>query len=231
MANAALAESIAEVMAKSTAPSIPDRWDLRTRVREGDGDLLVLQPGRPVELAGPVGFGLTRIGYRMLAEPSRAAPVAILDVRGWASPMAAWESGVQSPVFVRCADPSLWSRVLAALLEGVPAVYAEVPRGVRDQDLRRLAALARARQVRVVFRPVAGGLPTGVGHLRLRAREVHWVGPDRGHGRLRGRRLVLEASGKGAAGMTRTIEVDDAGTHDMRVVSDLAVGQAGRAFG
>ena len=231
MANTALMGSMAESMAESFVGSFPDRWDLRTRVREGDGDLLVLQPGRPVELTGPVGFGLTRIGYRMLAEPSRVAPVAILDVRGWASPLAAWESGVESPVFVRCADPSVWPRVLAALLEGVPAVYAEVPKGVRDQDLRRLAALARARQGRVALRPVAGGLPTGVGHLRLRAREVHWEGPEGGHGRLRGRRIVLEASGKGAAGTTRTMEVDDAGTHDMRVVSDLAIGQAGRAIG
>ena len=227
MANTALMGSMAESM---TSPK-PDRWDLRTRIREGDDDLLVLQPGRPVELTGHVGFGLTRLGYHMLAEPSRTAPVAILDVRGWASPLAAWEAGVQSPVFVRCADPSVWSRVLAALLEGVRAVYAEVPKGVRDQDLRRLAALARARQGKIVLRPVAGGLPTGVGHLRLRAKEVHWDGPEHGHGRLRGRRLILEATGKGAAGMTRTIEVNDAGTHDLRVVSDLAVGQAGRAIG
>jgi hypothetical protein len=226
LANAALAES-------SLVESVisADRWDLQTRLQERDADLMVLQPGRPVELAGPVGFGLTRIGYRMLAELSRTVPVVVLDVRGWASPRAAWESGVQSPIFVRCSDPVLWPRVAAALMDGVPAVYAEVPRGVRDQDLRRLAALVRARQTRVAFRPLAGDLPAGVGYLRLRAREVHWEGPDRGHGRLRERRLVLEASGKGVAGRNRTIEVDDAGTHDLRVVSDLAVGQAGRAFG
>ncbi len=209
----------------------PDRWDLRTRLREHAIDLLVLQPGRAVELTGPAGFGLTRLGYRMLAEPSRSAPVVILDVRGWASPLAAWETGVQDPVIVRCSDPTVWPRVAAALLEGVPAMYAEVPPGVRDQDLRRLAALIRARQGRVMFRPLAGELPPGIGFLRLHAREVHWEGPDRGHGRLRRRRLVLEASGKGAAGMTRRIEVDDAGSHALRVVSDLAVGQAGRAFG
>lgn len=213
------------------AETFPDQWDLRTRLRERDTDLLVLQPGRPVELSGPVGYGLTRIGYRMLAEPSRSAPVAVLDVRGWLSPLAAWEIGVQSPVFVRCSDSAVWPRVASALLEGVPAMYAEVPGGVSDHDLRRLAALARARQSRVVFRPLIGELASGVGYLRLRAREVHWEGPERGHGRLRGRRLVLEASGKGAAGMSRMIEVDDAGTHDLRVVSDLAVGQAGRAFG
>ncbi|MDX1448557.1 MAG: hypothetical protein R3246_05785, partial [Acidimicrobiia bacterium] len=115
---AAVVESV-----ETSAPSIADRWDLRTRIQEHT-DLLTLQPGRPVELVGPPGFGLTRIGYRMLAEPSRTAPVAILDVRGWASPLAAWETGVDAPVFVRCADPRLWPRVAAALVEGVPALYA-----------------------------------------------------------------------------------------------------------
>ena len=216
---------------ESSLHSIPDRWDLRTRLPEPGSDLFLLQPGRPVELTGPVGYGLTRVGYRMLAEPSRVAPVVILDVRGWASPLAAWETGVESPVFVRCSDPVLWPRVAAALIEGVTAMYAEVPRGVRDQDLRRLAGLIRARQGRVVFRPLAGELPSGVGYLRLRARAVTWSGPDGGHGRLRGRRLSLEATGKGVAGMTRTIEVDDAGTYDLRVVSDLASPQARRATG
>lgn len=223
MANAAVVES--------SPRSIPDRWDLRTRLHQPEADLFLLQPGRPVELTGHAGFGLTRIGYRMLAEPSRTAPVVILDVRGWASPQAAWETGVESPIFVRCSDPGLWPRVVAALVEGVPAMYAEVPHGVRDQDLRRLAGLIRARQGKVAFRPLAGELPSGVGFLRLRAREVRWEGPDGGHGRLRGRRLVLEAAGKGVGGMTRTIEVDDAGTHDLRVVSDLAAGATRRAFG
>jgi len=216
---------------ESVIASFPDRWDLRTRVQERDGGLLSLQPGRPVELSGPAGFGLTRLGYRMLVETSRSAPVAILDVRGWASPAAAWEAGVERLVVVRCPDPRMWSRVLAALVDGVPAVYAEVPSGIRDQDLRRLAGLVRSRQTRLALRPVEGDLPAGVGYLRLRARAVRWEGTDGGHGRLTARRLVLEASGKGAAGMSRQIEVDDAGTHDLRVVSELAVGPAGRALG
>jgi hypothetical protein len=230
MASTSLAESSLESVPVSDR-LVADRWDLRTRLQERDADLLILQPGRPVELTGPVGFGLTRIGYRMLAEPSQSAPVVILDVRGWASPLGAWETGVRSPIFVRCPDPAVWVRVVAALVEGVPAMYAEVPRGVRDQDLRRLAALIRARQGRVAFRPLAGELPSGVGYLRLRAREILWEGPDRGHGRLEERRIVLEASGKGAAGMNRMIEVDDGGSHDLRVVSDVAAGPVGRAFG
>lgn len=210
-----------------------DRWDLSTRVQAPGRDLLTVQPGRPVELCGPPGYGLTRLGYRMLAEPSRVSPVVGLDVRGWMSPRAAWEAGVIADrfVIVRCPDPGLWTKVAAALAEGVRAVLAEVPEGVRDADLRRLAALVRARQMLLVLRPVGRQLPSGVAHLRLRAAAVGWEGPDRGHGRLLSRRLILEASGKGASGMIQRIEVEDEGEDTLRVVSGLADRPARRAIG
>jgi hypothetical protein len=176
-------------------------------------DFLVLKPGRITELVGDVGSGLTRIGLSLLAEPSHTGPVVVVDTRGWISPEAAWETGVvaESLVIVRCNELNLWSKVTAALLEGVPAIYAEVPKGIKDHDLRRLAALARARKAMAVFRPMGSGLPTGVSHLRLRAIGTTWEGADRGHGKLTRRRLVLEASGKGAAGFTRRFEIDDDG--------------------
>jgi len=195
------------------------------------GGLLAVEPGRPVELVGGAGLGLTRVGLGLLAGPSRTAPVAVVDVRGWVSPAAAWEAGVERDrlAVVRCPDPALWPKVVAALLEGVPGVLAEVPAGVRDADLRRLAALARARGSRVVLRPLRGELAPGVSHLRLRGVEVSWEGADGGHGRLGRRRLVLEASGKGAGGMLRRVVVEDAGADALRVVSGLAAGPAGRA--
>ncbi len=192
-----------------------------------------MQPGRPVELSGPAGFGLTRVGYSMLAAPSRTAPVVVIDVRGWASPSAAWEVGVDPDrlVMVRCADPVLWPKVAASVFEGVRAIYAEVPGSVPDRDLRRLAALARARQVRLALRPLRGELPSGIAYLRLRAHQIRWNGPEAGHGRLETRRLIFEASGKGAAGIARLIEVEDDGTDGVRVVSDVAAEQGGRAVG
>jgi len=195
--------------------------------------LLDLQPGRVTELVGVPGSGLTRLGLKLVAPHSHSAPVIALDTRGWISPEAAWETGVapERLVVVRCNQPGLWAKVTAALLEGVRAMYAEVPAGVRDQDLRRLAALARARRVAVVMRPVTGGLPGGITHLRLRAIGVTWEGADRGHGRLTRRRLVLEASGKGVAGTTRRFEVEDEGTDAVRLVSDVVVDQARRAVG
>lgn len=195
---------------------------------------LQLRPGHVTELLGIPGTGLTRLGLRLLAGHSQTTPVVALDTRGWISPAAAWETGVvpESLVIVRCDDPGIWPKVAAALLEGVNALYAEVPAGAREQDLRRLAALARARKAAVAMRPMGNrGLPGGVAHLRLRALGVTWEGADRGHGRLGRRRLMLEASGKGASGMTRRFEVEDEGTDVVRVVSDVVVGEARRAVG
>ena len=189
------------------------------------GGLLDLHPGRITELIGDPGTGLTRLGLELVAPYSLQAPVVAVDTRGWISPEAAWETGVASDRFivVRCGDPVLWVKVMASLLEGVRAMYAEVPARVRDRDLRRLAALARARKAAVAMRAMGNGLPGGVAYLRLRALGVTWEGADRGHGRLTRRRLVLEASGKGAAGTLRRFEVEDEGTDVMRVVSDVVV--------
>ncbi len=200
---------------------------------DSDERFLHLRAGHVTELVGIPGTGLTRLGLRLLAAPSQTMPVVALDTRGWISPAAAWETGVvpENLVVVRCDDPGVWPKVAAALLEGVRAIYAEVPVGAREQDLRRLAALARARKVAVAMRPMGRGLPTGVAHLRLRALGVTWEGADHGHGRLGRRRLVLEASGKGASGMIRRFEVEDEGTDVVRVVPDVVVGEARRAVG
>jgi hypothetical protein len=196
-------------------------------------EFLQLRPGQVTELLGIPGTGLTRFGLRLLAAPSRVAPVVALDTKGWISPVAAWEAGVipENLVIVRCDQPGIWPKVAAALLEGVRALYAEVPATAKEQDLRRLAALARARKVAVAMRPMGRGLPSGVAHLRLRALGVTWEGIDQGHGRLGRRRLMLEASGKGASGMTRRFEVEDEGSDVVRVVSDVVVGEARRAAG
>jgi hypothetical protein len=75
------------------------------------------------------------------------------------------------------------------------------------------------------------GLPGGVSFLKLRALGVTWEGADGGHGRLTRRRLMLEATGKGAAGIARRFEMEDEGADTVRVVSDLVVGQTRRAVG
>ncbi len=186
-------------------------------------ELLTLAPGQIAGLSGLPGSGLTRIGLSLIAPYAAKGPLVYLDVRGWASPMAAWEMGIdpEQLVVVRSSDVVSWSRIVATLLDGVRAVYAEVPTGLRDQALYKLAAKARAERTPLVLRPVTGKLPSGVAHLTLEASEVIWKGTEAGHGNLTSRRTRLVASGKATRGMVRTIEVEDDGTDDLRVVPHM----------
>jgi hypothetical protein len=194
---------------------------------------LEAESGRVLGLIGRPGSGLTRLGLSLLADPSAAGMVAALDVRGWLCPVAAWEVGVDPTrlIVVRCPDRLTWPKVAAALVEGFPAVYAEVPARIGDATLRRLGALARARRSALVIRPVGGDLPAGMLHLRLESVGIVWEGIDRGHGSLLRRRLTLNASGKGVRGIEQMVEVVDDGTHPVRLVPRLAAAPAGRAVG
>ncbi len=196
-------------------------------------DLLHLQPGRITELIGDPGSGLTRLGLGLLASFSRSHTVVAVDTRGLISPEAAWETGVISERFVvvRCDSGHLWPKVTSALLEGVQAMYVEVPTHIKERELRRLGAIARARRVAVAMRPIGGPLPGGVSYLRLRVLGVTWEGADQGHGRLTRRRLLVEASGKGASGVTRRFEVEDEGKGALRLVPDVVIGSTGRLVG
>ncbi len=200
-------------------------------VAQREDQELDLVPGQVVGLIGAPGFGLTRIGLRMLA--GAGGWLACVDVRGWLCPAAAWEAGVSAErlVVVRCSDPLQWPQVTAALVEGMGAVYAEVPAGVAPQMLRRLGALARARSTSLILRPVEGELPGGITFTRLEAQGVAWYGAEEGNGRLRSRRVQLLASGKGTGGIQQLIEVEDDGTDAVRVVSRVAVAMPERAVG
>ncbi len=202
--------------------------DSRLATRDSLPSLL---PGQVASLVGPPGYGLTRIGLTMLAEHS--GPVAYVDVRGWFNPLAAWEVGIEPDRLhvVRCDDILRWSRAAAALLEGVEAVFAEVPGGVKDAAIRKLGALARTRRAVLYLRPLRGSLPSGVAQLSLESQAVSWDGADRGHGSIAVRRSVVTASGKTMRGTTRTIEMEDDGTDAVRVVSRVGASQPGVAVG
>ena len=193
---------------------------------------LPVYPGRVIGLEGPTGSGLTRIGLSMLSAAPASCRVAV-DARGWLCPLAAWEVGIDPDhlTVVRCGDARQWSRVLAVLLDGVKAIYAEVPRGVGEALLRRLGAKARARDATVILNPLAGRVPSGMAFLRVRAVRVEWAGAREGHGSLDGRTLVVEMSGKGAAGRYQVVEVEDDGARPVRVVSRLVTPQIGRSVG
>ena len=219
---------VSEVISHQSSVSsagLADDWRLSTE------DSLKLLPGQVASLSGPPGYGLTRLGLTMLAEHS--GPVAYLDVRGWFNPAAAWEVGIDPYRLhiVKCDDVLRWGRAVAALLEGVDAVFAEVPGGVKDAAIRKLGALARNRRTALYLRPIKGGVPSGVVHLSLEGRQVTWDGTDRGHGSLAVRRSLVAASGKTMRGISRTIEMEDDGSDTVRVVSGLGVAQPGEAAG
>jgi hypothetical protein len=195
--------------------------------------LLEPRPGRVTALEGPTGLGLSRLGLTMLAERSKTTPVVAVDVRGWLCPVAAWEVGVvvERLTVLRCPDRLVWPKVMSALIDGVRTIYAEIPTGIHDQAIRRLAAMARAQDTALILRPIEGTLPAGISFLDVKATGVEWHGVDSGHGRLQGRRVRLELTGKGVSGMRRRIEVEDDGTHAVRVVSRLATQAARRAVG
>lgn len=212
--------------------ALAERLD-RPELRTADDRLLTLQPGQVVALHGDPGSGLTRVGLALLADVARQAPVVAVDVRGWISPLGAWEVGIPPErfVLVRDVDAAHWPQVLGALLDGVKAVYAELPAGVPAPVVRRAAAAARARRVGLVLRPLRGTIPAGVAHLTLESVDVHWEGAGPGVGHLGERRLGLRAAGKAVAGTERHLRLDDDGTHPLHLVGRMAPATPRRTAG
>ena len=78
---------------------------------------------------------------------------------------------------VRRVPPSRWATVVAALLDGVSLVIAEVPRGIGAADARRLVARAAdATRSSWCARRRVGGRPAP--RSRSRAESSVWVGLD-----------------------------------------------------
>ena len=194
---------------------------------------VVVEPGRIVGLVGSAGTGLTRWGLSLLVEPSLTAPVVVVDSRGWLCPVAAWEVGIppERLYVVRCPDRTVWPQVIATLAAGVRALYAEVPEGTSYEVLRRIAAVTRKERTGLILRSLHGELPAGISYLRIAADQVRWEGPEHGHGQLLSRRITAQASGKGAAGIERQIEVEDDGKNSVYLVGGLAASPTGRAIG
>lgn len=192
-----------------------------------------LTAGKVWGLAGAPGSGLTRMAMTLLAAQAPPGQIAVLETRGWFCPLVAWESGVPADriVVVRAPDAVSWARVAAALVEGVPALYAEVPDRINEAALRKISALARRSGTRVLLRSFGDRIPAGVTQLQMTMSQMSWEGTDVGHGRLMRRRFVVEMTGKAVGGALRRIEMEDDGANAVRVVPGLAAAAIGRVAG
>ena len=103
---------------------------------------------------------------------------------------------------VRRVPPARWATVVAALLDGVSLVMAEVPRGIGAADARRLVARARERDSILVVCAPASRWQAGAA-LTLRAESSAWVGLDDA-GFLRSRSLHVHVEGRGRPRVRRS---------------------------
>jgi hypothetical protein len=183
---------------------------------EGElGDLVpgaTLTRGSVLRVTGRPGAGATTVGFELAAAVTALGEwAAAVDVDATLGPLAAADAGVALERFavVRRVPPARWATVVAALLDGVSLVLAEVPRGVALGDARRLEARAREREALLVVAETRGAVWPGSALFTLHAASSTW--DDLGAGLLETRRLRVEVEGRGAAARPRIGELARAG--------------------
>ena len=199
----------------------------RTRTLAVPGPLGALLPGRGLRrgtvigIDGAPGAGATSVAFSLAAAATTAGEwVAAIDLTGTLGAEAAAVAGVALDRFpvVHLASSgstssgsmsrwatSRWATLVAALLDGVGLVLAEVPPHVRPADARRLTARARERGAVLV---VLGSAWPGVTTVTLIAEGGPWSGADArsetGPGAvLPVRALRVQVAGRGEATRAR----------------------------
>ncbi|MGI8796102.1 MAG: hypothetical protein ACR2IR_05905 [Acidimicrobiia bacterium] len=161
------------------------------------GELIpALRRGSVIAVEGEPGAGATSIALRLAAAATAAGEwAAAVELHGSIGGLAAAEAGVVLERFAvaRRVPPTRWAAVVAALLDGIGLVLAEVPPYARVGDARRLAARARERGVVLVG---VGGWPAEAA-LRVWAEGSEWRGLGCGTGLLAARDLGVRVEGHG----------------------------------
>ena len=165
--------------------------------------------GATVVVAGSVGGGATSLALELAAAATATGEwAAAVDPHGTLGAAAAAAAGVALDRFavIRSCPVERWSTVVAALLEGVSLVIAEVPRRVAAGDARRLVARARERPSVLVALETGARWPADAA-LRLHAVGGVWCGLASGAGLLTCRERSLRVEGQGAAVRARLARV------------------------
>jgi len=164
--------------------------------------------GSVLRVTGRAGAGATTVGFELAAAVTALGEwAAAIDLDATFGPLAAAEAGVALERFavVRPVPAARWATVVAALLDGVSLVLAEVPRGVPLGDARRLEARARERESVLVVAETRGAVWPGGAVSTLHAAASEWE--ERDAGVLATRRLRIELEGRGAAARPRAGEL------------------------
>ncbi|WCO68335.1 hypothetical protein PO878_06285 [Iamia majanohamensis] len=169
-----------------------------------------LPRGVSVGVSGP---GATSLALGLVAAASAAGSWTVVVGAPDLGLVAASEAGLDlaRTVVVAPPPPERWPTVVAALVEAVELVLVRPSGRVRPTDVRRLGTHLRSRGGVLVRLPGPGSWPEDP-DISLRASVPGWrgaVGPDRldGAGRLRARRLVVEATGRRRAARPRRLEL------------------------
>jgi hypothetical protein len=169
-----------------------------------------VQRGTVVAVDGEPGAGATGIAFQLAAAATAAGEwAAAVELDASLGGLAAGEAGVELDRFavVPRVPPARWAAVVAALLEGISVVLAEVPAFARVGDTRRL--LARARERGAVL--VAVGPWPAEAALRLRAGGSVWRGLGSGEGVLVRCDQRVHVDGRGIAPRERFAALARAG--------------------
>jgi hypothetical protein len=172
-----------------------------------------LRRGTTMSVSGSISLLLASLG----AASSDGAWCALVGFPQ-VSAEAAVEYGIDlTRLAIIPAPGSGWTTAVGALLDAVDVVAARPPH-LAPGEVRRLAARARTREAVLI----AYGEWPGA-DVRLRASDGQWSGIGEGTGRLRARRLVVHADGRGQAARPRSsslwLPADGGG---IRVAEDLA---------
>ena len=175
----------------------------------------VVVRGSVLRVTGASGAGSTTVAFELAAAFTALGEwAAAVDLDGTLGPLAAGEAGVALERFavVRRVPPARWATVVAALLEGMSLVIAEVPRGIGMGDARRLVARARERESVLVVAETHGvAWPAAGAAFGVHAAGSVWDGLGRDAGFLTHRRLQVRVEGRGAAARPRIGELARAG--------------------
>jgi hypothetical protein len=178
---------------RAGAPMLPVSPTLAAVLPDG------LRRGNTVTVSGSVSLLLAVIAAAS-ADGAWCAMVGMPAI----SAEAARDLGVELSRFPMVPAPgSQWVVVVAALLDAMDVVVAQVPPRLAAGDIRRLVARARSRGA--VFVPFSRGAARWPhADIRLSADVGSWSGIGCGYGRLRQRRTTVTASGRGQAARTRS---------------------------